>query len=223
MLHPNSKAQVTVTATKRKNRRSLVNLLSPHISSKSTYKKKRDHVCSLCKEKFPNVRKLGIHMEVKHKGFRFKCTYCPDDFKSINGKLKHIRKKHSASSKNFVCSVCSKGFVYKSELDEHMRAHRKSKIYRCTKKGCRKGFTTKRAQQQHMQVHTEETFPCELYDYVGDTKGYLQQHLRVHNKNFPTHCGLVLPNPGNRSRHQSNCVKCQAHIKKKYVFKRAKR
>ena len=168
------------------------------------------------------MHQLSIHMEDKHKGFRFKCSYCPDDFKSINGKLKHICAKHSSSSKKFVCTVCSKGFVYKSELDEHMRAHRKSKIFRCTKKGCRKGFTTKRAQQQHMQVHTEETFPCELCDYVGDTKGYLQQHLRVHNKNFATHCGLVLPNPGNRSRHQKNCVRCQAIVKKKFVFKGAK-
>ena len=197
-------------------------VVTPHFLKKY-YKKKRDHVCSLCKEKFPNVRKLSIHMEDKHQGFRFKCSYCPEDFKSINGKLKHMRKKHSSSSKKYVCSVCSKGFVYKSELDEHMRAHRKSKIYRCTQKGCRKGFTTKRAQKQHMQVHTEETFKCELCDYVGATKGYLQQHLRVHNKDFKTHCGLVLPNPGNRSRHQDNCVRCQAIVKKKYVFKRAKR
>ena len=53
-------------------------------------------------------------------------------------------------------------------------------------------------------------------------KGTYSSTCEYTTKTFLPIVDWFFQNPGNRSRHQNNCVKCQAHIKKKYVFKRGK-
>ena len=71
-----------------------------------------------------------------------------------------------------------------------------------------------KALQQHQQVHSDMVFTCDVCQKEFKTKGYLQQHFRIHDKNFLACCGEKCKNPSDRRKHQKDCGKCDAHKRK---------
>ena len=60
------------------------------VGLKCTKKKKKSIKCALCKKFLFLLQKdMNIHLKNHHPDFHFKCSYCPEDYKTYNGWYKH--------------------------------------------------------------------------------------------------------------------------------------
>ena len=179
--------------------------------------KRKKIKCHMCSEIFKSQRAYNRHMTTSHPDVQYKCRYCGKCFKTYNGRFKHTMIH---TGYRFECDVCLKTFPFPSRYHEHMRRHSKKGMLPCLHRGCGKKFTTRRAMKEHMKTHTDDVLFCHYEECADDkdgfrTQNYLRQHIRgVHLKNYKTHCGLILPNPGKRQRHQNGCADCLEKKKK---------
>ena len=82
----------------------------------------------------------------------------------------------------------------------------------------RKGARTDRTQLKKLFNSTSSfmmwRFTCDVCSKTFATKGYLQQHFRIHDQNFVARCGEKCKNPTTRKIHQKDCKKCAAKQRK---------
>ena len=183
--------------------------------------RKKDRVfrCDSCSQTFPLVKDLNKHYKTDHPQHEFKCSQCDKTYSSRNAQMRHER---GHAGMPFSCSDCDYTCMFSYELKNHVKRHTGRGLYPCTYRGCQKQFTTKKGMIQHAQVHDDEQYTCDICGKPGfNTKGYLRQHKKRHNKGFIARCGLTYKHPTGRSLHQKNCDQCK--LKKKEKKKKLQR
>lgn len=107
------------------------------------------------------------HLKVIHKGFRYKCDACPNDFASLqmvkNHKLKahgkgisgadkgHTAKPHKYGHTESPCDICSRTLVGKNNLGRHMEL-----THFPVKNCCPYGCSDKIENEQEWKLHLEQ-------------------------------------------------------------------
>ena len=177
-------------------------------------RKKRpwSYSCYWCSEKFDKHKALNQHIIKKHPAEGFHCRYCGQNFQSYSGHYKHMMVHLGFK---YQCSICEQVFRYPYELQDHDKVHTNLGKFFCKEENCKDcSYTTKKALQQHQRVHSDKVFTCDVCQKDFKTKGYLQQHFWIHDKNFLPHCGEKCKNPSDRRKHQKDCGKCEAQKRK---------
>ena len=81
----------------------------------------KEHVCKICKKRYPRPSALKEHMNT-HTGERpFICAQCGKSFTSRSSLYSH-RSAHS-SDRPFACTMCHKDFKWKHSLQYHVNMH----------------------------------------------------------------------------------------------------
>ena len=175
-------------------------------------KRSKSYSCYWCSEKFPKHKDLNQHIIDKHPTQGFHCRFCGKNFHSYSGRYKHMMVHIGFK---YQCSTCEQVFRYPYELRDHQKVHTNLGKFFCKEKNCKDhSYTTKKALQQHQQVHSDKVFTCDVCQKEFKTKGYLQQHFWIHDKNFLARCGEKCKNPSDRRKHQKDCGKCDARKRK---------
>lgn len=91
------KHSLNVTVAQSKVLRNVKNkkvLIKKRVTSKKCGKKNFVVKCDHCKKKFGSVSAKNVHMESKHKGRRFICQFCNEDFHSKFAYGRHLDRHH---------------------------------------------------------------------------------------------------------------------------------
>ena len=109
-------------------------------------KRTQSYSCYWCNGKFPLHKELNKHILEAHPDDGFHCYYCGHNFKSSNGRYKHIMI-HIGNK--YKCATCGDVFRYPHECRDHEKIHTKLGLFPCKEENCGKSFTTKKALSQH--------------------------------------------------------------------------
>lgn len=136
-------------------------------------------------------------------GSKFKCDFCPKDFKRMINLTRHLNRFHrnkfkqkqqgkenpkiNSKTKTINCIICSKIFATKFKLTQHMRTlHHKVHLL-C--EICKKVFKTKENLAQHQRSHTgERPYKCKICHKRFNHSSYINIHMRTHTKEKPYLC-----------------------------------
>jgi C2H2-type zinc finger/Zinc-finger of C2H2 type len=92
------------------------------------------HYCKICYKKFSSELRLKFHIKVDHENTgaeKFKCEFCPKEFRNGESLLGHMIRKHSngCSAK---CDLCNMKFSQVEEHNKHVdEAHGGDKRLTC--------------------------------------------------------------------------------------------
>lgn len=196
------------------------------------HKKKYEHVCSLCEERFSSIQRLKSHKQShekevttrSHSGFKpvmnmpqkakeklLKLLY----FRSLD---KQNRNTHIVDDYPFSCSLCiSSRFVSEEILNLHKKRHESSetkrdKPFACS--SCELRFSQIKLLDNHTRHHeSNELGSCQI---CGMTihRNSITEHLETHEKK--THEDT--PEKANAAPKLFECNKCGVKLKKKCNF-----
>ncbi len=120
---------------------------------------------------------------------KYKCTLCPDRFRTAAALKKHLENKHRG--KLHKCSICSASFTLHGTLIKHINSHTKQNIFRC--RFCSKEFLKGEYLKNHLKtVHAKlKVFKCDICSSKFPVKGKLTTHIKhVHNKEISYKCPM---------------------------------
>ena len=124
------------------------NLMDP---KKIKPRKKKDHICKICGEKFNCKQSKLVHKWKVHDGIRQKCEYDNCDYRTYQKTVlnDHINTIHLKTIEK--CSLCDFKTTTKSYVKNHMRRKHADKfdIYACDK--CNYRCTSKALLQRHFK------------------------------------------------------------------------
>ncbi|KAJ8354340.1 hypothetical protein SKAU_G00219070 [Synaphobranchus kaupii] len=174
---------------------------------------KRNYVCPVCEESFPEDRLIKFHIKTFHpdvsmntisevlgrrvqlKGLigkrASKCPYCDCYFMRNSTDLQQHIWAHEGV-KPFKCSQCDYATRSKSNLKAHMNRHSTEKTHLCDL--CGKKFKSKCTLKSHKLMHTADgrQFKCTKCDYTAAQKPQLVRHMEQHAAFKPFRCGHCL-------------------------------
>lgn len=117
---------------------------------------------------------LHVHSNVRP----FKCSQCPQAFKTNNKLSRHA----GSHNKKFKCEKCGKHFADRSKLKSHLGFHENPEKFQC--EYCKKCFETNYKLSWHTKVnhkrHEMKHFQCNKCDYKTIYKEVLESHERQH-------------------------------------------
>ncbi|KAM4717844.1 uncharacterized protein FYW61_017782 [Anableps anableps] len=120
--------------------------LTHHMKSHKT------NFCSICKQHFPQRKKLNSHRcvpPVSHQKISKSCELCGKTF--ANQSALRIHYVVHTGEKPYRCSLCGKRFTQKGNLKCHLRIHTGERPFLCVK--CGKAFTQKVNLNHHLMAH----------------------------------------------------------------------
>ncbi|MEQ2268693.1 hypothetical protein XENORESO_011142 [Xenotaenia resolanae] len=120
--------------------------LTHHMKSHKT------NFCSICKQHFPQRKKLNSHScvpPVAHQRMSKSCELCGKTF--ANQSALRIHYVVHTGEKPYRCSFCGKRFTQKGNLKCHLRIHTGERPFLCVK--CGKTFTQKVNLSHHLLAH----------------------------------------------------------------------
>ncbi|KAM9321877.1 uncharacterized protein KZ484_021833 [Pholidichthys leucotaenia] len=145
------------------------------------------YTCTICGEKYNELRYLLVHVSNHAADEPFPCSICKKTFKFASALKKHM-KTHTGE-KPFSCEICRKCFSEHSNLKIHMRSHTGEKPYSC--EICEKNFCHSGHLLRHMRTHTgERPFSCEVCGKSFGESGHLKVHMRIHTGEKPFSCDI---------------------------------
>ncbi|XP_075989131.1 uncharacterized protein LOC142985076 isoform X16 [Anticarsia gemmatalis] len=143
-------------------------------------KKCRQHLCSVCGERFSNWKLKRHHMETAH-GIPEKVYPCPECkmvFNKPNRFRAHFKIVHT--TEHFECPSCDKKFDSKYILDRHMIVHSNERLFSCDI--CSKSFPRKYTLRQHMWIHSEvKQYECKACNKQFNQKVSWKTHMRSYH------------------------------------------
>lgn len=145
-----------------------------------TSKKCRQHICSVCGDRFSTWKIKQRHMEEAH-GIPKKVYPCPECgvvFKKPNNFRAHFKIVHT--DEHFECPSCERKFDTKYGLDRHMVVHSNERLFTCDV--CSKSFPRKSTLRQHMWIHSEvKRFECKMCDKQFNQKVSWKTHMKSYH------------------------------------------
>ena len=165
-----------------------------------------------CNKKLLRKDAMVYHIRTHAGGMPYKCSYCPEQFKTRNDLGTH-RRNHHKDIKNYLCPICATAFTKKAKLDDHMAKHTKDRPFKCSI--CNASMKTKTYLRVHMKnVHMQTSF--HLCPYCGKKfkcKVSLVNHIKVHEGNLDfvcVDCGKAFPTKERLFQH------CKTHFANKH-------
>lgn len=137
----------------------------------------RQHICSICGERFGTWHTKRVHMESDHSTPKkaFRCPECNDDFKSSALLRQHFNFVHTKTY--LECLQCGLKFMTRKRLDLHMIVHTGEKIFVCDV--CNKSYYRKSTLNQHMWVHSEiKRHSCKICEKSFNQGVCLRVHMK---------------------------------------------
>lgn len=135
--------------------------------------------CDICGIKYKNQWCLARHRAKSHDVKDYKCSKCPELFRSQYDKQKHLIRVHDIGHK---CEHCGKMFTRNSFMKDHIRrTHLKEKNVSCTL--CSEKFFDNYLLRLHMVKHEgERKFACTVCGKAFLRKSNLHSHMEMHKK-----------------------------------------
>lgn len=155
--------------------KAVITSLEEHLK---TAKLCRQHICSICGERFGYWKEKQAHMETAHGVPKrtYKCPECDMVFKSSSNLNGHFKISHT--SDYLVCGYCGMKFDTKYRLDRHLLTHTGEKAFVCNV--CSKRFPRKSTLNQHMWIHSEvKRHECKLCDKTFNQKVCWKSHMKM--------------------------------------------
>ncbi len=151
----------------------------------------KPYKCKSCDEIFASSATLRNHTIKYHKSIerykRFVCTYCGDNFTSVQS-LCHHERTHTGE-RPFKCSICDKTFIRDQTLKEHQRIHTKEKPYKCFY--CDRTFSYPTAKRRHERIHTGvKPYKCKHCVKTFTNLTTQVAHERIHTGERPYKCKI---------------------------------
>lgn len=89
------------------------------------------HECETCKELFPTLALLQVHVKCRHSGSQpFRCLYCSASFRLPGALQNHVTSKHFKQKEStFPCELCGELFPSQGELEEHYNAEHPKMVF----------------------------------------------------------------------------------------------
>ncbi|XP_052746268.1 zinc finger protein 184 [Bicyclus anynana] len=115
--------------------------------------------CTLCEFFSMNSESARMH-ERWHKGTKYKCPHCEEEFSKYTTYITHLRVKHPS---DFICGHCGYSFISQKGLEYHIhRTHRTEKTEepagpQCEE--CKVRFSSLAAYEQHLKVSPKHHKP----------------------------------------------------------------
>jgi KRAB domain-containing zinc finger protein len=153
----------------------------------------RAHKCKFecesgkCRAKFATLEGLVKHQKKKHS--KGSCDICKRTFKDANALKIH---RYGVHNKRFECKICLKNFGFKRDLDMHFSKHGGVKLFSCSI--CCKEFSDRSNYKRHVRTHggAVKKHSCTICNRIFTRKASLQQHLLTHSGEQASHscfCG----------------------------------
>lgn len=156
--------------------------LSKHIHDIHTVRKDEipDLICDLCGEKYKTRNGILDHMRRRHLFSEYQCHFCREIFTSYGIRRNHEIHFHTFKYK-YECQICSHKFIVNRDFRKHMITHTGEKNYLCTI--CGKRLSRKSVLDLHMATHTDiRPFSCNTCTASFKTRKALRVHQNVHEE-----------------------------------------
>ncbi|CAO1357306.1 unnamed protein product [Diamesa serratosioi] len=143
-----------------------------------------ERVCKTCKEKCKTAISLERHVKTHLHELTHMCHHCGKKYRILSQLTRHIKTSHdSTTSNDFVCDICGYNIKHRANLTRHMKSrHLKLKRFKCLQCTIERTFTTKNSLDQHTYNSHQVEAP---YKCVACNRGFpTESNLRSHNKNF---------------------------------------
>ena len=180
--------------------------------------RERTFSCVLCKKKCKTMAEITRHIRNDHPDFKYSCSKCPKVFVMQNGRYKH-EMLHKGLK--YYCDTCDKPFIWNCELRDHERIHTTNRAKRitCHISRCKKDYSSKHALKCHIKDDHDPCpqITCDFKDEQGLVCGkksksltlHKQHYTHTHKGGFLTLCGMRVPWPNDRQKHQRECTACK--------------
>lgn len=117
---------------------------------------KKPYICDVCGKGFTIKDNLKSHSTLHTDERPFKCELCPNYYKSIYQRNRHVKLRHTLE-RRFKCDQCAKTYKDSTDLRRHRRVHG----------GCEKKFQcplcgNKYFENKHLNVHLKSHEKCVL-------------------------------------------------------------
>ncbi|XP_059615366.1 zinc finger protein 26-like [Phlebotomus argentipes] len=111
--------------------------------------------CTVCKEIFPSLEDLIVHVKIHKLEKRFECATCGMKYcykSELKGHLQAVHLKlPNAKKEKSQCTLCWKTFSGVWNLKCHMNTHNSQKVFAC--EICTKSFKFENSLKRHMEEH----------------------------------------------------------------------
>lgn len=116
--------------------------------------KARKYKCTYdkCSKVYTSTSGLRHHIDIKHKGIRYRCDQCDASFKQKHNMVTHVNATHKGQRPH-KCDQCDQAFGHRSALTGHIKnIHRGLRPHQCGE--CDKKFAIKQDLKCHIKrVH----------------------------------------------------------------------
>ncbi|CAO1307424.1 unnamed protein product [Diamesa tonsa] len=143
-----------------------------------------ERTCGTCKEKCKTAISLERHVKTHYHELKHMCHHCGKKYRILSQLTRHIKTTHDSTTINdFICDICGYNIKHRANLTRHMKTrHLKIKRFKCQKCTIERTFTTKNSLDQHIYNFHQVEAP---YKCVACERGFpTEANLRSHNKNF---------------------------------------
>lgn len=169
-------------AKQRRCRKCKIVLYSPEDYKKHLEMSKncRQHICTVCGERFSSWKMKRQHMEEAHEIPKkiYTCPECGLIFKKSNKFREHFKILHT--NEHFECPSCERKFDSKYVLDRHMVVHSNERLFSCDV--CAKSFPRKYTLRQHMWIHSAvKRHECKICDKQFNQKVSWKTHMKSYH------------------------------------------
>ena len=179
----------------------------------TTHTSERNFLCEFCFMAFGHKSNLVRHIQTQHeeKGLdteRFKCQYCPKEYKDRSS-LKTHERRHTEGPQPHQCPICGKAYSEKISLENHIKyVHEGETRPKHICPVCGKEFKKIKSLNAHHQSHMfGKQFKCDLCEQTFMQKDTLRQHKLYRCKNADN-LQLLKNREEKRERQKFACEMC---------------
>lgn len=215
-------------------------LLDRHMAQKHD-DRERPFQCSECSKTYLTNGSLQEHIRMAHSGVKFTCTecglnlstksalkrhmqghtaegyfceICKEKFSSHTVLVRHKRRIHEKTPKNFICLDCGSTYDDNASLSEHRLSHTNIRKWEC--ETCGMKFKRSHNLSIHRKTHLVEKKPlptvkCEECDETFTTKMALTAHRYVHGRFVCKLCKKVFETQSGLIQHRKDIHKLIKH------------
>ena len=176
----------------------------------TTHTSERNFLCEFCFMAFSFKSNLVRHIQKQHEeeglNERFKCQFCPNEYKDRSS-LKTHELRHTEGSNPHQCSICGKRYAAITSLKDHIKyVHEGETPPKHICPVCGKEFRKIQNFKAHQRAHTfGKEFQCDLCEQTFMQKDSLRQHKIYRCKNADT---LKMQKKREENRQKFSCEMC---------------
>ena len=177
----------------------------------TTHTSEKNFLCEFCFMAFSFKSNLVRHIQKQHEeeglNERFKCQYCPNEYKDRSS-LKTHERRHTEGPQPHQCPICGKGYAAIQSLEDHIKyVHEGETPPKHICPVCGKEFKKIQNLKAHHRSHLfGKEFQCDQCEKAFMQKDTLRQHKTYHCKNADS---LQLQKKREEKKQRFACEMCE--------------